>query len=350
MNGRELTPADIVFTIKRNATSPAAAIYLAKPEMSQAMTINETAPWQVTVKMPVDPWGGFERIFYGVGGSNSPQPPEVVQKYGNMNNWKNSVGAGAWMLTDFVAGSIATLSKNSNYWETDPMGPGKGNQLPYADTVKLLIVPDASTRLAAMRTGKVDISMAVTATDARDLRKTAPRMKSRQRTTISPLVIAMRLDKPGLPYQDIRVRQALMMATDIVGLKDYFYEGEADLIAYPVRNTPENKGAYRPLAELPASAQALWKYNPERAKQLLKEAGYPNGFKANIIVQNIPTSVDPLSAVKDMWAKVGVDLTLQVREQGAFATIQRNRGYDELFFRAISPGTSDLVGFDTLRG
>ncbi|MEK7352960.1 MAG: ABC transporter substrate-binding protein, partial [Chloroflexota bacterium] len=208
VNGRELTAADIVFTIKRNATSPAAAIYLAKPEMSRAMTINETAPWQVTVKMPVDPWGGVERILYGVGGSNSPQPPEVVQKYGNMNNWKNSVGAGAWILTDFVSGSVATLSKNPNYWETDPIGPGKGNQLPYVDTVKLLILRDVSTQLAALRTGKVDISMNVIATDAGDLRKTAPRLKFKNRTQNYPLAIGMRLDKPGLPYQDIRVRQA----------------------------------------------------------------------------------------------------------------------------------------------
>lgn len=350
VNGRELTAADIVFTIRRNATSPAAAIYLAKPEMSRSMSIDETSPWEITVKTPVDPWGGVERIFYGVGGSNAPQPPEVVQKYGNMNNWKNSAGAGAWILTDFVAGSIATLSRNQNYWETDPLGPGKGNQLPYVDTVKLLIVRDVSTQLAALRTGKVDVSMNVIATDAKDLKQTAPRLKYKNRTQNYPLAIGMRLDKPGLPYQDIRVRQALMMATDFVGLRDYYYGGEADLIAWPVINAPETKGGYHPLSELPESVQALWKYNPERAKQLLKEAGYPNGFKAKIIVQSTPTAVDALSAVKDMWSKVGVDLELQVKEQSTFATIQNTRNYDDMFFRGLTPGKSDMVGFDTLRG
>jgi len=57
-------------------------------------------------------------------------PPEVIQKYGGMNDWRVSVGTGPFMLTDFVSASSATFVKNPAFWEKDPMGPGKGNSLP----------------------------------------------------------------------------------------------------------------------------------------------------------------------------------------------------------------------------
>ncbi|MBI4283944.1 MAG: ABC transporter substrate-binding protein, partial [Chloroflexi bacterium] len=91
------------------------------------------------------------------------------------------------------------------------------------------------------------------------------------------------MDKRELPFKDIRVRQALMMATDFQAIKNELYEGDADLLAWPVINQPETKGAYRPLETLPPAVAALWKYNPEKAKQLLAEAGYPNGFKTKVV-------------------------------------------------------------------
>jgi pyruvate/oxaloacetate carboxyltransferase len=71
---------------------------------------------------------------YGLyGKSPAPIDPEVVEKYGSGADWRNSVGTGPFMLTDLVASSSATLVRNPNYWDKDPVGPGKGNQLPYLD-------------------------------------------------------------------------------------------------------------------------------------------------------------------------------------------------------------------------
>jgi ferredoxin len=92
---------------------------------------------------------GYDNLFKTLG--------EVVEKYGSMNDWKNSVGSGPFMLTDYVKGSSATLVRNPNYWEKDPVGPGKGNQLPYLDGVRTLIEPDASTQDSLFTTGHVDI-------------------------------------------------------------------------------------------------------------------------------------------------------------------------------------------------
>ena len=64
-----------------------------------------------------------------------------------------------------MTGSVITLVKNDKYWATDPVGPGKGNRLPYIDGMKYLIIPDTSTRRAALRTGKIDQMPSVTVDD-----------------------------------------------------------------------------------------------------------------------------------------------------------------------------------------
>ncbi len=74
-----------------------------------------------------------------------------------MQDWRNSVGTGPFMLTDFVSNSKATFVRNPNYWMKNPCGPGEGDQLPYVDGVKLLIIPDPATAVSAFRTGKLDL-------------------------------------------------------------------------------------------------------------------------------------------------------------------------------------------------
>jgi peptide/nickel transport system substrate-binding protein len=74
---------------------------------------------------------------------------------GDTQNWKNAVGTGPFMLTDFAEGSSLTLTRNPNYWGTDERHPQ--NQLPYIDTYKGVAIPDMATSVAALRTGKVDL-------------------------------------------------------------------------------------------------------------------------------------------------------------------------------------------------
>ena len=70
-----------------------------------------------------------------------------------MQDWKTAVGTGPWMLTDWVKGSALTYTKNPNYWGHDEKFPE--HRLPYLDEVKMLIIPEFSTRLAALRAGRI---------------------------------------------------------------------------------------------------------------------------------------------------------------------------------------------------
>lgn len=335
MNGREYTADDAVWSTRQLLASPTSWINLSQPAVSKAATIEKTGPWEVTFKTPVDPFTGLFWLVQG-GGFNYHFPKEVKEKYGDMQDWRNSVGTGPFMLTDFVSQSVATLVRNPNYWERNPVGPGKGDQLPYAETVKLLIINDVSTQLAALRTGRADWLDAVEGEDARNLLKSNPKMQSIKYVP-APFGVGMRTDKQELPFKDKRVRQAMTMAIDFEALKKDLYGGEAEVLSTPVNSA--YKSVYVPIEGMPAAVQKLYKYNPEEAKKLLAEAGYPNGFKTKMIVQNTSSQLDPAAVFKAMWAKVGIDVEIQPREAAVYTAINSNRSHEEMVWRTL-PGAS----------
>ena len=82
-------------------------------------------------------------------------PPEVIQQHGDAKDWRNLVGTGPFMLTDHVEGSSLTYTKNPNYWGYDAKFPE--NRLPYIDRLRVLEMKEEATRLAALRSGKLDL-------------------------------------------------------------------------------------------------------------------------------------------------------------------------------------------------
>ena len=348
VNGRELTADDVVWNIRRLHTDPAypnAAPRYSQPAMSKSVTAEKTGPWEVTLKVPVDSWTGFFWVAYG-GCSENMYAREVVEKYGNAEDWTRLVGTGPFMVTDYVSQSVGTFKRNPNWYKTDPAGPGKGNRVPYIDGYKLLVIPDTSTRLAVMRTGKADWVTQIQSEDARSLLKTNPKMQYKRYLTGASttgtggiLGVYMRGEKAELPFKDKRVRQALTMSIDYDAIKRDLYAGDGETIVWPVAPTVD--WLYTPLEKLPETVQVLYKYNPERAKQLLAEAGYPKGFKTKMMVQNISTQMDPAAVVKAMWAKVGVDLEIQPRETAVYNAANTARSWEEMSLRGI--GTDSLT-------
>jgi peptide/nickel transport system substrate-binding protein len=337
MNGREVTADDWIINFDYFMHHPRSLIRFA-PQLATA-TMDKTGPWEVTLNTIDDPLMGWS--WFACGASFFLLPPEVLAKYGDMQDWRNVVGTGPFMVTDFVASSSVTLTKNPHFWEKDPVGVGKGNQLPYLDGVKMLIIPDTSTRLAAIRTGKIDSAGGVESEDAKSVLRSIPSLKQRRYLPLLSTMVAMRVDKDDLPYKDKRVRQALMMATDFDSLKNDFYGGDAEILAYPV--TMDSKTVYVPLKDMPETVQALYRHDPVKAKDLLAEAGYPDGFKAKMILYNGLSSVDVAAIYKDMWAEVGIDLELQPKEQAVYNAIAYGRAYDDMMLQH-QPGAAQYPG------
>jgi peptide/nickel transport system substrate-binding protein len=313
VNGREITADDVVFNLQR-ANKDTFSYTYANLDL-RASVITKTAPWEVTVT--TNKIEGLASIICRFSGMPI-YAPEVIQKYGDARNWKNSVSSGPFMVTENVPGSQVTVVRNPNYWLTDPVGPGKGNQLPYLDGVRFNILPDASTRQAALRTGKVDVMWSVNWEDAGNVMKTAPGLIEVESGPGGSFdesglpFINMNITKP--PFNDIRVRQAISMAIDFNAIRTTINNGKGDIIGWPHINNKEYAGIYLGLddPEMPASIKDLYTYNPDKAKQLLKEAGFPNGFKTSALIGS--GSVDSFSIFKDYLAKVGIDMTLDVRD------------------------------------
>jgi len=241
------------------------------------------------------------------------------------------------MLTDYVAGSYATLVRNPNYWMKDPIGAGKGNQLPYLDGINMMVVLDASTRIAALRTGKIDILSSAGSENFEPLIKANPELQYKKLIAQGGVIF---LKVKEEPFDDINVRRALSMAVDYQAIVDLYYGGDAFILGYPSAPVAGFMDAYTPIEELPESTRELFEYNPEKAEQLLDEAGYPGPERFTFpCLCTGEEDVNLLSIVKNDLAKIGVTLNIDVRDKAVFDTM-RLAG---TFKKSIISGAANVV-------
>jgi peptide/nickel transport system substrate-binding protein len=342
VNGREMTAEDIAYSYNRLCTTPESYIYYAHPYFTK--NIKVTAPDKYTVDIVVpDDEDSIYQMAQIVVDWNGVIAKEVIDKWGDMKDWKHSHGTGAFMLKDYVAGSTLTFDKNPNYWDKNPIGPGKGDQLPYVDGVKVLIITDSSTYLSAIRTGKLEASSGfpVGIDDTKtvtSIRKDIQVLEIPGSTT--PGHIHMRTDKNDLPYSKKAVRQALTKAVDYETIVKDLYEGKAVYPSWDISPLPDLKANYLELKDASATVQDIYKYDPVKAKQMLADAGYPNGFSATIYTQNNEANIDYLSIIKDMWAKVNVKIEIIPLEIAVYNNRWYSRDYEDMFFAGFaSAGT-----------
>jgi len=333
VNGRELVAEDVVFNIKRSFDIPTS--FTRRDFAPEDWPTSVTAPDKYTVVVKCPPQS-INRLLKEISTVQRIMAPEAGGKYpGDYRGWKDSCGTGPFMLVDYIDASSATLVRNPNYWMKDPLHPE--NTLPYLDGVKLLIIPDRSTRLAALRTGKIDAHEDLTWEDRDALLKTNPELQWAPLANIKFTILGMRVDTR--PFDDIRVRRALAMAIDNQAIVKDYYGGNAEILTWPVMPVEEFKAMFTPLDELPESVRELYEYHPDKARQLLAEAGYPDGFKTEIVC--IQMEVDQLSIIKAYWADIGVDLELKVYETPVLRSIFLEQAYKQM---ACGGGAAAMPG------
>ena len=269
---------------------------------------------------PEPPAGG------GGGGGGPPALPPLPS--GPTGDWKQVVGTGPWMLADFVAGSNLTFNKNPDYWGHDPRYPQ--NQVPYADTIKLLIIPDSATRLAAMRSGQIDTMNSGVGglqwQDYSQLTKSNPDTQSVQ-ITQGAQGIGLRVDKA--PFTDIRVRKALDMAIDRESLAKNFYNGAST--GKPVGMITSGYPGYAYVyADWPQSLKDEYAFNPTAAKQLLADAGYPDGFDTNVVTTSDTVMLQLMQVFKAYFADIGVNMEIKPMESAAEQAFTRDGKHDQM--------------------
>lgn len=306
MKSRELVADDVVESYNRLAKSPKMIPtyydHVAKVEAADSHTVVMTfkaynAEWDYRFG-----WGYYSGIV----------PKEVADA--GAGNWKNTNGTGPFMLSDYIQGNAVTWVKNSIYWDKEKIG-NEEFKLPFVDKIIHRTIKDEATFLAALRTAKLDVLEAVRWSAVEELRKSAPQLQWSRGLDTGGTFVAMRVDTK--PFDDIRVRRALNMAVNKQEIVSQFYNGNAELFAYPMH--PDYIGYFEPLDKMTPAGQELFVYNPDKAKALLKEAGYPNGFTFKVQVCSCsPDHMDLLPLVAAYLEKVGVKMDIQPMEYGAF--------------------------------
>ncbi len=334
MNGRELTAEDVVFNFHRYTGTGSG--FTEVPEGVAAV-----APPLTTMGIESISAHGNQVIFKSA--SPSPHavrtlliqnvafiyPREVIQEHGHLRNWRNLVGTGPFELTDWVEGSSVTWKKAPDYWKRDERFAD--NKLPYVDDLIALVMPEPQTRVAALRSAKVDYvgysgSSQVTRIDqVESIKRTNPDIVLQAysyRSETSLIVNARRA-----PYSDVRVRHALQMALDLEGMAESYFRGYAN--TQPQGFLGERLIGYvTPYEDWPDEIKGYYSYNPERADALLDDAGLPRADDGTRFETEVLIWPDDdrgwYELVAASWREVGIDVTLvKLDEAAGIAQTQR---------------------------
>ena len=249
---------------------------------------------------------------FGYGYYSGISPREL----GNLDrkDWRNVSGTGPFTLEKYVQANAHIYRRNDDYWGTEAIA-GKEYPIPFVDRVIYRIIKDEATFLTALRTGQLDILEAMRWIAVDHLKKTTPELQWNRWLGTSGTFMSLRVDQK--PFDDIRVRRALNLAVNQQEIVDLFYGGHAELMAYPQH--PGFGEYYQPLAEMPAEVQELFTYDPVKARQLLDEAGVPEGFSFDVQVCSCsPSNMDLIPLLESYLQKVGVQIRIQPMEYASF--------------------------------
>lgn len=325
VNGRELTADDVKYCWDRklgtgSGFTKMTAYFVEGMDEIESITAKD----KYTVVFKAKRFSYLVLDFVLVGYYMNIYPREVIDKYGNMDDWHNVVGTGPFMLTDYVANSSATLTKNPDYYRYDELHPE--NRLPYIDEIKKLVIVDQSTQFAAIRSYKADFYSYRGAflRDKLALEKEMPQLQFCRGGSGKGFAVYPKWSVA--PFDNLKVRQALMYAVDRVEMATIINGIPDESYASWMNADFGEPGGFIPFEKLPQDVKDLYTYNPEKAKQLLKEAGYPDGFSVDIW-QNKDEDFSHIEILKNHWAKVGVKLNIVLKDSTTIQNAHSNNGY-----------------------
>jgi peptide/nickel transport system substrate-binding protein len=300
---RELTATDVVYSEERAKSRPGFAAGLAYLK-------SETAVDKYTVVWVMDPFNATWAWRFNGTALGQIWAKEVVDA--GAADWRNQSGTGPYILTDFVSNNGATYTKNPNYWGKTTIN-GVAYQMPFIDKVIYPVIPDESTQIAAIRTGKIDWSPKVKLSYSATLTQSSPNMV--QQKYLAGTVDYLKLNSLNGPNMTkLDLRRALWVATDLKSIPNLIYGG-GEYFSWPYA---PNIPTFTPFDQLSASEKEMWTYDPANAKKIMAAAGYPNGFTFTITVNSSNASnVDLANALVAMWAKSNITGVIQLLDNTA---------------------------------
>jgi peptide/nickel transport system substrate-binding protein len=300
-NGEPVTAEDVKFSFERYRGS-------ANKTLKERVAAVETPdPGRVRFRLK-QPWPDFLMFYSTATGAGWIVPKKYVEKVGDEGFKKAPIGAGPYRFVSFTPGVELVMEAVEGYWRKPPA----------VKRLVLRVIPDPATRYAALKSGEIDVTYWMTASLAEDLRRT-------RGLTLRPVVSSVMLwiaflDQwdPKSPWHDRRVRLAANLAIDRPTINQAETLGHSLLTNSIIPNTFD-------LFWAPPHPQ----YDPARAKQLLTEAGYPNGFDAGDCTADAGVVGFGESVVNSLHT-VGIRAKLRPLERAAFQKGYSDKKYKNL--------------------
>ena len=337
MAARELTSADVVFSLQRSLGNPVVGGFYNWVQ-------NITAPDNYTVVFNMSSFNANWAYFLAWGGMpgqiNSVESGNTTVG-GGSEDWKNASCDGPFKISDYVSGSAVTYVANTDYQGTTTIN-GTSYKMPFISKLVYPIIVDKATELADLETGKIDWITNVGTDNATVLNQSAPGLI--QASYPSNTIWSFKENRLDNQYLKIKaVRQALFKATDLATVRDAIYGGSGEIYSWPI---PKGDPGYIPMANLPASTQDMFVYDATKAQQELSAAGFPQGFSVTVLVSSADsTQQDIASLVAGMWAKVNVHLNIKLVDPTAKAGLESTRSYDITMFNQSISNTLVPMGY-----
>ena len=352
MNGRALTAQDIEYNYHRilglgsGFTEPSKAAGYGALSGVNVESVTATDKYTVVFELQEPSLTVLTAIFNEFTGFI--YPPEVIKKHGDMQDWRNLVGTGPFMLTHRTEGSSITWTKNPDYWGTDEKYPQ--NRLPYVERIRALVMPELATRLATLRTGQLDYLGVIGGGQIKSIDQVESLRKTNPDIVIWPLAFrsnnSIGMNVQAEPFDDIRVRKALQMALNLEEINNAFFKGYADIIPQGQLSRSISQ-ALIPFEDWPEEIKKVFDYDPESAEALLDEAGFPRGadgvrFKTDF-TQNASYDLNYIQLLASYWKKIGVDVEIDVPPIPGF--VARRKSADFRLINAEAAGKTVPLGW-----
>ena len=319
-NGDPLTAEDVKFSFERYKGGSAGLL----KERVREVQVVDARRVRFILK---EPWPDF-MTFYGTTatGAGWVVPKKHIQSVGEEAYRKNPVGAGPYRFVSFTPGIELVMEAYDGYWRKAP-------------PVKRLVLksmPEETTRAAALKKGEVDLAYGFTGSVAEEMKRTPGLKLVPVRTNTVFFLDFVEQWDPKSPWADQRVRLAASLAVDRAAINQAEFLGFGGLT-----------GTVVPRAMEFAAPIEAHKHDPKRARELLAEAGHPNGFDAGELAAAPPYTTAGEAIVNDL-AKVGIRMRLRSMERAAYLSAWRDKKLKGVVLGGLGAGGNAATRLEAL--
>ena len=313
-NGEQLTAHSVAYTVEHFRDPDLNAPSIAQFDLIEEVEVIDDLTFRFHTSEPFPALPALMTEFWIV-------PEGYTAEVGGQELGIAPVGSGPYMLDSWTRDERVVLRANPDHWNGEP-------EVPW---VEFRVVPDQNTRIAQAQTGEADI-VAQVPSESIELLERSGRVSVIEAPGPRSYFLTLNTRHDG-PLQDVRVRRALNYAVDIESILEFVFEGRGGPLATLL--TPEQFG-FDPEAQ-------PFGHDPERARELLAEAGYPDGFSIRMEAPSAryPKDVEVAQAIVAQFGEVGVDVDLQIVEWGTYIGQFRAEVGPPIFFLGWSIPTFD---------